>query len=93
MAAFTIYRHCEKAFSADAAIFIVAIKHERLLVVPPRNDDFSIWNLLMVTERNEVEAAFINSIVIPNPIAIGSIGNRNAIGFKIAACAGMMNNF
>ncbi len=41
-------------------------------VVPPRNDDFSIWNLLMVTERNEVEAAFINSIIIPNPIAIGS---------------------
>ncbi|KRT14644.1 hypothetical protein ASU31_18415 [Pedobacter ginsenosidimutans] len=28
-------------------------------------------------------------VVIPNPIAIGLIGDRNAISFKIPACAGM----
>jgi len=35
-------RHCEKAFSADEAIFIARITGMKdCFVVPPRNDDFS----------------------------------------------------
>jgi len=30
----------------------------------------------------------LREIVIPNPIAIGLIGNLNTISFKIPACAG-----
>jgi len=29
------------------------------------------------------------AVVIPNPIAIGLIGDRNAISFKVPACAGI----
>jgi hypothetical protein len=36
------YRHCEKAFSADEAIFMARIiSMKDCFVVPPRNDDLS----------------------------------------------------
>jgi len=35
-------RHCEKAFSADEAIFIAMVASMKdCFVVPPRNDDIS----------------------------------------------------
>jgi hypothetical protein len=36
-------RHCEKAFSADEAIFLAQTASRKdCFVVPPRNDEFSI---------------------------------------------------
>jgi hypothetical protein len=41
-----MYRHCEKAFSADEAIFMARITSMKgCFVVPPRNDDFSIESI------------------------------------------------
>ncbi len=82
-------RHCEKAFSADEAIFLTKIASRKdcfpeksgQAFVPPRNDDLSKSvngrDNYFIKDIFFLQNGRLREIVIPN-----SIGNRNAIALR-----------